>query len=618
MHRRGTSVKIYRLLLVILAVIYSGLNAKPENAIPITDTSTLFQLGTAKVEMNVFVEGLGMLGYGDAKQKMLSQSTPLYVRAYYIADINHTKSLYLVSCDLCFITYSLRRQVLERFNELAPQYNLKSEQFVLLATHTHAGPAGYDHYPVYNLPVPGYREATLDSITEAVCRSMLLARQNLCEAKLEYLSGMVNDSIPLAFNRSLKAYNKNIDIVPVSQAEAYKAVDRKMQLLCMQSHGDIVALCSWFGVHPTCFGQYNTALSYENMGYAAEMAEIHLAGKTHNAVCSFLQSSAGDVSPYWLTDGEKRRPKANFAESIAFSENNGRMLYEAGFEILHQGGGNRVLQAKIDYCLVYVDMGNVIVDTARNIRTAPPSLGMSFLAGTKNEGGGISPVVVFMGNRMADAAMGYHLMMQVFRTKETRRLVKTMHRMHYPKKRIIGGGYRRLIGARRVDKVILPGFIDPTIDEFKKQYRKRSLDTLTWSPQIVPLQIIQIGCLGIIAFPAEITTTAAKRLSNSLQRILAAKGISEIIISSYANDYSGYVTTPEEYTAQCYEGGHTLYGKYTLDAYILKYCQLAEDFAADSTSDRFNRELLPPVFPDYVLQRRAYAPAQYKTYPNLP
>ncbi|HPG74063.1 MAG TPA: hypothetical protein PLM49_07215, partial [Bacteroidales bacterium] len=104
MHRRGTSVKIYRLLLVILAVIYSGLNAKPENAIPITDTSTLFQLGTAKVEMNVFVEGLGMLGYGDAKQKMLSQSTPLYVRAYYIADINHTKSLYLVSCDLCFIT----------------------------------------------------------------------------------------------------------------------------------------------------------------------------------------------------------------------------------------------------------------------------------------------------------------------------------------------------------------------------------------------------------------------------------------------------------------------------------------------------------------------------------
>jgi neutral ceramidase len=40
------------------------------------------------------------------------------------------------------------------------------------------------------------------------------------------------------------------------------------------------------------------------------------------------------------------------------------------------------------------------------------------------------------------------------------------------------------------------------------------------------------------------------------------------LIAGLSNTYSSYITTPEEYAVQRYEGGFTLYGQHTLDAYI--------------------------------------------------
>jgi neutral ceramidase len=44
---------------------------------------------------------------------------------------------------------------------------------------------------------------------------------------------------------------------------------------------------------------------------------------------------------------------------------------------------------------------------------------------------------------------------------------------------------------------------------------------------------------------------------------VAEHGVAEVIVSSVANEYVGYVATPEEYARQHYEGGHTLYGPAT-------------------------------------------------------
>jgi hypothetical protein len=50
-----------------------------------------------------------------------------------------------------------------------------------------------------------------------------------------------------------------------------------------------------------------------------------------------------------------------------------------------------------------------------------------------------------------------------------------------------------------------------------------------------------------------------------------------LVIAGLTNTYASYITTPEEYAAQRYEGGFTLYGQHTLDAYIqVRAARLAE------------------------------------------
>ena len=49
----------------------------------------------------------------------------------------------------------------------------------------------------------------------------------------------------------------------------------------------------------------------------------------------------------------------------------------------------------------------------------------------------------------------------------------------------------------------------------------------------------------------------------------------QVLLCTYANDYMGYVTTNEEYQEQCYEGGHTIFGQWTLAAFQTRLTTLA-------------------------------------------
>jgi neutral ceramidase len=51
-------------------------------------------------------------------------------------------------------------------------------------------------------------------------------------------------------------------------------------------------------------------------------------------------------------------------------------------------------------------------------------------------------------------------------------------------------------------------------------------------------------------------------------------------VTGYANAYAGYLTTPEEYRAQRYEGAYTLFGPRTLDAFAEVLDGLAPALAA--------------------------------------
>jgi len=137
-----------------------------------------------------------------------------------------------------------------------------------------------------------------------------------------------------------------------------------------------------------------------------------------------------------------------------------------------------------------------------------------------------------------------------------------------PKIAFMETGRGRVFGASRMAELVLPGWLHPTIHNLKSLGReRRGRDRFAFTPQRLPLQVVTIGPLALIAVPAEFTTVSGRRLCDSARPTLKAAGIEQLIVSGYANSYSGYVTTYEEYQVQAYEGASTHFGMWTLAGY---------------------------------------------------
>ena len=98
----------------------------------------------------------------------------------------------------------------------------------------------------------------------------------------------------------------------------------------------------------------------------------------------------------------------------------------------------------------------------------------------------------------------------------------------------------------------------------------------SWVPRRLPLQQLRIGPLVIAGLPIEPTTVAGRRMRQTITRGWAGETLSRVVINGYANAYCGYLTTPEEYDAQCYEGAMTLYGKWSLPVYCTELLRMTE------------------------------------------
>ena len=102
-------------------------------------------------------------------------------------------------------------------------------------------------------------------------------------------------------------------------------------------------------------------------------------------------------------------------------------------------------------------------------------------------------------------------------------------------------------------------------------------------------------------FPFEITTIAGKRLRKSLEEVLSKRGVKRVILCPYANGYSGYMTTNEEYQAQIYEGGHTVFGEWSFAALQTKFDLLAKEMLKPKDERKFVHDAIPPDFTEEEL-----------------
>jgi hypothetical protein len=80
------------------------------------------------------------------------------------------------------------------------------------------------------------------------------------------------------------------------------------------------------------------------------------------------------------------------------------------------------------------------------------------------------------------------------------------------------------------------------------------------TPKAVPLTVAQVGDHLIATVPGEMTVDMGRRVRGALA--LAAGGaVHGVQLAGLANEYLSYFTSPQEYDAQHYEGGSTMYGR---------------------------------------------------------
>jgi neutral ceramidase len=100
-------------------------------------------------------------------------------------------------------------------------------------------------------------------------------------------------------------------------------------------------------------------------------------------------------------------------------------------------------------------------------------------------------------------------------------------------------------------------------------------------PQVLQLGVYKVGEVLIGSVPVEPTTEVGALIRETILRS-APPGIERSLTVSLANGYASYVASAEEYEAQHYEGGSTLYGPNTAEMLAYELGRLATSLASGS------------------------------------
>ena len=410
----------------------------------------------------------------------------------------------------------------------------REDNVVLTATHTHAGVAGYSCYRLYNMTTNGFRPRTYQAIVDGVVASIEQAERDLAPGRLFLSRGELHDA---SVNRSPQAFDRN----PESDRLAFPdRIDPASTLLRLERAGQTIGVVNWFATHGTSLTNRNTLISGDNKGYAAWRWE----SEEPRLVAAFAQSNAGDMSP--------NVPDATHGPTDDEIENT-RIIGERQ-AIAAQGlvaAPSTEISGGLTTRLSYVDLARLPVARefadGHDHRTGRAVLGAAFAAGTKEGPGARFCQEGVEGNRLLSMCSS------------------AAFRMRPP-----------LSDAQRPKAMLLP------------------VGALGWTADVLPIQLVRIGPLTLVALAQEVTIVAGLRLRRAVADVLGCS-TDDVIVQGYANDYAGYVTTPEEYDAQRYEGGHTMFGRWELPAYLQEVSRVARDLREGVPTASPGADKRPPL-----------------------
>ncbi|MBF6175744.1 neutral/alkaline ceramidase [Nocardia blacklockiae] len=495
-----------------------------------------YLIGCSIADVTGAVAGQGMMGYSELDQVATGLLMRCWARAYVIVDRATGDRVVFVNADIACLFQSVHLAVLER---LARRFgNLYTERNVNLnATHNHNSCGGTAREYAYSLAAYGFQQNSHEAEVNGIVAAIAAAHERLAPGTLLLGHGELHDA---SANRSRAAFDRN---PAEDRAEFPNGIDPQVTVLRLRQGGVDVGAITWFATHGTSLTDNNTLISADNKGYASyrwehdEMGVRHLDGAPR-FVAAFAQTNAGDMTPNLnLTPWHPSGPTDDNRNNCALI---GERQYQAGRAAF--ASARPMTTGGVDAVLRYVDMADTAIEgdytpDGKPARTAPAMMGAAAAATSSEDNwktqlaflreGDTNPVVAALGGLDAPIA---HWMRD----------------------------------AQAPKLIVAPlGVLPPR----------------PWVPQVVPIQLLRLGDLVLASGPAEYTVVSGLRIRRVVARALAVP-VENVLLQGYANGYSGYVTTPEEYEAQQYEGGETLFGRWTLPAYVQEFDRLARSLAA--------------------------------------
>lgn len=556
----------------------------PGNAV--LDDGT-YLLGVGKADITGPVVEIILNGYASLDQVGTGLRQRIYSRAFIIADSDKPDNtfVYLV-VDAQSGDTAVRHGILQGLAALGEEYARYGEHNVALTgTHSHSGPGAWMNYLLPQIPNKGFNKQSYQALVDGALLSIQRAHESLAPGRLSFGSiNLENANI----NRSPFAYDAN----PEDEKERYSSnVDKDLTLLRFDRESDnkTTGILTFFPVHGTSLYNNNTLITGDNKGVAAWLFERSVQDDARFAdgfVAGFSQSNVGDTSPNtlgaWCEDGSGEQ--CRYEDSTCggktgpchgrgpfFRENDegakscfeiGRLQFSAAKELFDRMDTNPIrIRGSSDVASfhVYHNLSGYSFESpfdSRILTTCSAALGFSFAGGTTDGPGKFD----FTQNASGPAES---------------------NPLWYVARGFLHNPSEEQKACQAPKEVLLD------VGSVMEPY--------PWTPNIVDIQVFRVGQLLIIVSASEATTMSGRRWKEAVAR--SAEDVLSIadplvVLGAPANSYAHYITTEEEYSAQRYEGGSTLYGPHTLAAYVnltLTYLPYLADASSISS--------LPPISP---------------------
>lgn len=534
---------------------------------------TPLRAGFGRASITTYDPELTLLGWASEHNKAQTVALPLHARALVIESASARRFAY-VCCDLGIISESLRRQVLARLRTRAT--GLDEHELMLTATHTHSGPSGYSTYLLYALSGPGFSQPVHDGIVDGIVEAILAAIASLTPAALFVHRRALPISEAIAFNRAVEIYNRNRDTSPRDEQHRDEAVDREMTVLRVDRlDGGALGLISWFGLHGTCVHADQTVLHPDHKGEAAARLEREQAAAGNpEYVAIFAQTTGADVTPNFRWSAERGFAIGRYDDDFESAAFVGEVQARHAKSIAADAPAHGLpLLGQFDAAVRYVDffaapIGPDHVHGRAGLHTSEPVLGWTFTAGT-DEGPGPLHALAPALERVRQASARLQRRSDDDAELPDRKL---------PFWELGRGRAGRMLGLLPADSPLLALLPDASVAYYRSALEHSHADHVPWIPRHLPAQMFRFGPLVIAALPVEPTVVSGRRLQRSITAALAQQALGSspafVLINGYANAYAGYLTTPEEYDAQGYEGACTMYGRNSLPAWATAFDDL--------------------------------------------